>query len=433
MPANMIYISAQPDHIYFHWQVEIYRYQFAKHGIQDQCYSLFGYRGSAPSAAGLELAKKYPNILFYKDTRNISGPNHYIPSIRPHVYKQFFAEHPDKGSAVFVHDSDIFLVKLPPFDRMLGDDVGYLSDTISYIGHKYIMDCADRYKAIYPSLSSDDILVKMCDVVNIPPELVKANQENSGGAQYLLKNIDASYWAEVENATDALYNMLKNYEAQYPIAHHIQSWTVDMWTVLWIYWKRGGKTVVDPALSFSWATSSVKDYFTNNIFHLAGVTSELAATMFYKGAYNNKDIFAEYRKNKAIFDHVSPKNATYEYVKIIKEYVDKKLMSDDKKLMSDDKKPKTESVTRFLMESTSAWSDIYNKDVATIVLGRPLWRSVSGSYIIFYNTHGWILTHSRYESELNSSTGGFASSSGLEPYDDGWNHPCNILCLADKK
>ena len=28
---NMIFISAQPDQVYFHWQVSLYLYQFAKH------------------------------------------------------------------------------------------------------------------------------------------------------------------------------------------------------------------------------------------------------------------------------------------------------------------------------------------------------------------------------------------------------------------
>src|SRR5271155_2523908 len=44
---NVIFISAQPDNTYFHWQVEIYLYQFAKQGVADRCFALIGYTGSA--------------------------------------------------------------------------------------------------------------------------------------------------------------------------------------------------------------------------------------------------------------------------------------------------------------------------------------------------------------------------------------------------
>lgn len=43
---NMIFVSAQPDIQYFHWQVEVYLYQFSKYNIQDNCFALFGYTGN---------------------------------------------------------------------------------------------------------------------------------------------------------------------------------------------------------------------------------------------------------------------------------------------------------------------------------------------------------------------------------------------------
>ena len=45
----------------------------------------------------------------------------------------------------------------------------------------------------------------MCHIVDVDPELVKQNQSNSGGAQYLLKNINSSYFAEVEDKVYKLY------------------------------------------------------------------------------------------------------------------------------------------------------------------------------------------------------------------------------------
>lgn len=400
-------------------------YQFAKHGIQDQCYAIFGYR-DRPSAYAQELAKKYKGIRFYKDTRNYGAPNHYIPSIRPHILKQFFAENPTLGKNVFYHDSDIFLVKLPSFHILLDDDIAYLSDTVSYIGYKYIAECAMRYKSKYPNLPVDDVFVKMCDIVKIDPDLVKQNNANSGGAQYLLKNIDGSFWEDVERTTNELYTMLCEYEKKYPIDHHIQKWTADMWGVLWNYWKRGGKTRVHNALDFSWGTSSVTEYCTKPIFHLAGVTDANRADKFYKGAYIQTHICQEYAKNTRIFDHVSPNNATYEYIKVIKEYVGTPhLVITDKDI--------TDNVVRFIVKTKECWSSVYTVDPSSNVVGRPVWRSSDKNFIIFHGGNGWVVTAAIYEQELKAGSGGFAFNSSDVPYADTWNVPCSIEILGPIK
>ena len=45
----------------------------------------------------------------------------------------------------------------------------------------------------------------MCDVANIDKEIVKQNQDNSGGCQYLLKDIDHTFWEEVEKDCENLF------------------------------------------------------------------------------------------------------------------------------------------------------------------------------------------------------------------------------------
>lgn len=404
---NLIFISAQPDQVYFHWQVELYLYQFSKLGIQDRCYAVFGYTDDEPSKYIVELSKKY-NIVWYKDERDFSKKNHYIPSIRPHILKKFFKDRPDLGKNVFYHDSDIFLVRLPKFELLLEDSHAYVSDTISYIGYDYIKECSKRYKDKYPELQDEDIFKKMCQCIDVSEDLIKSNQENSGGCQYLLKNIDSKFWLNVENDCVKLYNMLKTYEEKYPIDNHIQSWTTDMWCVLWNYLKIGRTVKVHSELNFSWATSNISDYYSNPIFHLAGVTDEISNDKFYKGKYINKNIFREYTNNKNIFDHISPYNATYEYVNIIKEYVDKQ--------------PK-EICDKFLLKTLDNWNGLYIKDQSTIHFGKPVWRSEK--YIIFYNSNSWILTSLQYESEISEKCGGFGSNCLDEPYQNGWNFKCS--------
>lgn len=408
---NMIFVSTQPDSIYFHWQVELYLYQFAKHGpeIADRCYALLGYRGQ-PSPYAKELAAKFPHVLLYEDTRNLAVPNFYVPTIRPHLMKQFIAAHPELAAAVFIHDSDIFLVKMPKFELMLDDDILYMSDTLSYLGYNYINDCQGRYTAKYPTMPQDDLLNTMCNCVGISSELVKLNQQGSGGAQYIVKNTTAEYWDEAETLCQSLYNVLVAYDKQWPLDTRIQLWTAEMWVVLWLLWKRGRQTRIHKELDFSWATFTVSDYHKYNIFHLAGITGENCKDKFFKGAFTNKSVFKEYLRNKSMFDHVSPNNATYEYVALIKEYAEGHAVSEPKK------------VCRFFLDSSDAWAGVYTKEEA-------LWRSTNGTYIIFNNGSAWILTHSQYEKELSPRTGGYASTRSEEPYEGGWNCPCTIRTL----
>jgi hypothetical protein len=281
---------------------------------------------------------------------------------------------------------------------MLKDDIGYLSDTVSYIGYNYIQDCSRRYKAKYSELEENDLLNKMCECMEISKELLKENEQNSGGAQYLLKNITSEFWNNVEQSCYKLFKMLKDYEAKYPIDHHIQSWTTDMWCVLWHYWKLGNKTKVHKELDFSWATDNRQQYYTKNIFHLAGVTDK-EKHMFYKGKYINSNIFDVYKNNNSAFDHVSNDSITIEYVNMIKEYVDLQ--------------PKK---TTFVIANKDNWDGVYDKDDTKKCCNKSIWRSTDKRFIIFWNTQSWIVTSSQYESEISETCGGFISYSTLDQF-----------------
>lgn len=317
---NLVFVSTQPDTIFFHWQVELYLYQFSLWGIKNRCVAIFGYdEKKGPSEYIQKLATKY-NILWYSDDRKKKG---YSPSIRPHLLEKYLKDYPENGANLFYHDSDIFLVKLPDLTSMLNDDIAYLSDTVSYIGYNYIMECCKRYKNVYPDLPEDDILVGMCDTVGMDKELVKRNQDHAGGAQILYKNVDSDFWRECEEKCYTLYQFFLEYEKKYPIPHPIQKWTAEMWVILWVYWKRGHETRVHPELDFSWATDHVSKYHSKNIFHLAGVTDKLKEGKFFKGEYIQKNVFDEYLKNPQLFDSIDPNNTTFEYTNVIKEYVEK--------------------------------------------------------------------------------------------------------------
>ena len=412
---NMIFISAQPDLPYFHWQVSLYLYQFSKHNIQKNCYAIFGYV-SRPSQYILKLSKKY-NIKYYRDDR---VEKNYIPSIRPHLLKKFFDQHKNLDKKVFYHDSDIFLVNLPKFELMLNDNFGYLSDTVSYIGYNYIKDKSDEYVAKY-SISKDELINNMCKIVGIDPDIVKNNNMNSGGAQYLLKNVSAKFWGEVEIKCEKLYSYLTEFDSKYKLDNPIQKWCADMWVVLWVYWKYNNNTRIHPELNFSWATGTIEDYNNNNIFHLAGVTEKESSTMFYKGKYTDSLVFDDYIDNKDLFDYIDTNNATKAYADVIKEYVDHTY--DRNYIVKQRGKYKTKSIIIQIFGE----NHYFIKNETITCCDKCIYVSTSNKYIIFYNSKVWILTHKQFMDEINKDSGGIAHTNNI--HTDEWNDS-NILTIS---
>ena len=131
------------------------------------------------------------------------------------------------------HDSDIAFTKPIKWKSFLDESTCFLSDTKSYIGYEYIKS------------KGDDVLQSMLESVGIDEDIVKANQDSSGGAQYVLKDIDEYFWYDVEKDSVNLFNSISNLnkikKEQDPNHHEIQIWCADMWAVLWNLWKRKNK------------------------------------------------------------------------------------------------------------------------------------------------------------------------------------------------
>jgi hypothetical protein len=131
---------------------------------------------------------------------------------------------------------------------------------------------------------------KMCEIVDIPESLIKDNELNSIGAQYLMKGINAQFWADVEKDCERLFHEvthLNNEKKQLDPTHHeLQIWCADMFALLWNGWKLGAQTICHPDLEFSWGTSTEEDWDRLNIFHNAGVVTS-AGGLFYKAEWMN--------------------------------------------------------------------------------------------------------------------------------------------------
>lgn len=318
-----ILMCVQPCIKYYAWQIEVMLTNFESLKIYEQfdIHCLFAYnKNESDWEEKIAIIQKVQNkfsevaeFYYYEDTRVY--PISYISSIRPNVLKQHFKQYADlEKRSIFYHDCDIIFTKFPDFiDKYTQDDMNwYVSDTISYIGHDYILS------------KGEDVLDKMCDIVGINKSFVKNNQNNSGGCQYIMKGVDWEFFDKMEKDCERLYKEItelsnqKKIEQRHTIDpnnpipftpyHELQIWCADMWCILWGAWMQGFKTNIIPEMSFAWATDSIEKCNEKYIFHNAGVTSEIKETHFYKGDYRTETPynidFTKYDKTKASYLYI---------------------------------------------------------------------------------------------------------------------------------
>lgn len=304
---NLRYICAQPTSLFYAWQVEVVINNFMEMGINPNNIDIVCWKiNNVIPVEWVKLTQKYPaRFFFYDDTRETK---HYISSIRPNILKQHFTEHPElEGEAIFYHDCDIVFTKPIDWKQFLQDDKWYGSDTRWYIAHSYIVS------------KGQDVIDEMCKIVDIEESVVKDNELNSIGAQYLMKGINAKFWENVEKDCERLYKditTLNNKKKSADPSHHeLQIWCADMWAVLWNGWKLGKETVCHPDLEFAWGTSTEDDYNKLNILHNAGVVTS-ADGLFYKAEWMDR---LPYNRNLSIKEGT----ASRKYYEIIQQ-VEKK-------------------------------------------------------------------------------------------------------------
>ncbi len=222
-----------------------------------------------------KLKESYKDVsfFFYKDTRK--NPT-YISSIRPNILHQHWVANPYlENETIFYHDCDITFTKPIDFGDILQDDICYVSNTVSYIGANYVRSKGEHY------------LDLMTDIVGINKDLVISQEKNSGGAQYILKNIPAKFWEKVYYDSETLWRMVNIQIKKDKPAHAIQIWCADMWAVLWNLWFFRKQVEVTDKMSFAWGTSAIADWDKHPIYHNAGVVGD-KTDMFFKGMYQTR-------------------------------------------------------------------------------------------------------------------------------------------------
>ncbi len=330
------FMTCCPDDTYYTWQVHLWLESLKDlDKSKDAIILIYIPRGREKNKKWEQVMNLYPEaeFNFIRDTEedNLNALLRiYIPILRPFVMWKYFKEHPEKSKhAIFYCDSDILFTKHFSIEHLLEDDVNYLSDTNSYINADYF---DSKINQVIPEKVEDyktrDILGELASLIGIDRATAEANNEHSGGAQYLLKNTDYKFWSKVMNDTILIRTYLQKVNRFYfkTESEGFQSWCADMWAVLWNLWFREQETKVVKELDFAWATDPVEILEIKTIFHNAGITgtSMEGRPCFYKGKYHlgsdpTKDPFLD----EILNNEESKKYCTWFYTNKLKELSEK--------------------------------------------------------------------------------------------------------------
>lgn len=331
------FMTCCPNDTYYTWQVHLWLESLKEIGHSDKAIVLIYVPKTRDSNEKWnKIMDLYPEaeFHFYKDNDvdNLGSLiGIYIPVLRPYVMWKYLKEHPYRvADAIFYCDSDILFTSSFDVDQYVQDDINYLSDTNSYINasyfdskiHQVLPEKLEEYK-------TRDILGELTSIIGISREIAEANNDHSGGAQYLLKNMDAYFWNKVMNDVILIRTYLQKVNREFFKDENagFQSWCADMWAVLWNLWLRGQETQVVPELDFTWATDPIEKLeLTHSIFHNAGITgTEMNGyPCFYKGKYHLGSDPTQDPHLEAILAHPeSQKYCTWWYTKKLVELKNK--------------------------------------------------------------------------------------------------------------
>lgn len=326
MSKELVFLTILPDDTYYTWQVHTWLESLKQIECSNKATVIIftpGFRKMNPKWK--QIVDLYPEteFVFYTDvnseiTRYLKL---YIPILRPWCLAKYFNEHPEMvNKAIFYCDSDVVFTDKFNISQFINDDVCYLSDTNSYISASYfdskvkdvLPDMLEEYKKI-------DILNEASSLAGINREVCEKNNLHSGGAQYLLKNIDGKFWENVFSTCITLRVYLTNINKTYFANENkgIQSWCSDMWAVLWTLWSRHQETRVVKELDFAWATDPITKLERVAIFHNAGIVNDTANgyPAFYKGKYHTgQDPFKDPHLQTVLENEESKKHCTHFYV-----------------------------------------------------------------------------------------------------------------------
>jgi len=323
-------ICAQPTDPYFIWQCHLYVESCIENGWKEEEVDILLYN---PKDRPIDerwgiLKESYPNlnVYFYEDrgVENLLGI--YIPVLRPHILKQHFEAFPELQNKTIIYtDCDILWTGNKGIDVLMDDGVCYVSDAHSYMNATYfdnkINDCLPEKKE---SLSKIDVVEQLANIVGIDSSIIRDNNLNTGGVQYILKNIPADFWGKVQEDCISIRMYLMNLNRKFFASESkgYQSWCSDLFSVQYNLWKYGKETKVVKEMDFSWAPDNIEKIKQCNIFHNAGIasTDQGGYPCFYKGKYvDGSNPFIDPQLDEILNNEESKKHCTWYYANKLKE------------------------------------------------------------------------------------------------------------------
>lgn len=289
----MKYIMAQPSVPRFEWEVQVCIHNLISHDISPKdIVILFSKHDDNVSDNIKSLGV---NVHVYDDNRDYGE---YIPSLKPYLFYRYLKEDKKReNETYFFMDSDVVFTKKINYKDILKDNstnTFYGSDCNGYLNYDYIIQCTN----------GQHVLEDMCNIIGITVEDVKAINNDSIGAQYILVNPTSEYFEKVWLDSERLWRYFETIDSD------IQKWTAEMWATLWnmIYFNVRPKACEE--LDFSWATDDVLAWNEKSIYHNAGVEDEYK-NMFFKGQYIYVSPF------DSILEEIDESKNSYNYVQEI--------------------------------------------------------------------------------------------------------------------
>lgn len=281
-------ISCVPDQSSFVWQTAVNLLNAREYGFSDKAQVLVflshdqlnrGFNGKWKY-----LERKFPEsqFFYYPDNENVTRVMvafEYIPLLRLQMLQKHWKKFPElQEKAIYYHDSDTVFTQYPRFlDLYKDDDINYLSDTKTYLNSDYF---ESKRKDVSPekeeAFRTIDPLDKVAKITRTTKDTWIKNKDNTGGAQYLLKNIDLQFWVDCFNDSISIRTYLMDINKRFFPSEEkgYQSWVADMLSVIGNLWNRNRTVITPPEMNFAWASQYIQEWTNNTIYHDASASPD---------------------------------------------------------------------------------------------------------------------------------------------------------------
>jgi len=330
-----IIMFTQPTDKFFLWQINLYVESCLEVGFDEDRIHVLLYKPigrNYDKQYWEQLLKIYPKLQIFvyedKGVQNFLGT--YIPILRPHTLWQHFLAYPElQNETILYTDCDILWIKGIDIEKLFDDDVCYVSDAKSYLNVSYFESKSkDVLPTKFEEYKTRDVVKELCDIVGIDKEVAVKNNDNTGGVQYILKNINADFWKKIQEDVMKIRVHLLNFNKEFFENENkgIQGWCTDLWVLQYNLWKKEGGCKVVPELDFAWCNDPIEKLKITKIYHNAGATGDFmdGYPVFYKGKYHmGTDPTLDPHLEEVLTNEESKKHCTWYYANKLKELKNK--------------------------------------------------------------------------------------------------------------